>query len=354
MKIAMAIIIILAGSVTIIFNPGINLRILLFMIRPFKPFIKFKTPFNPDYKNYDHWAAFPQIKNIADLVPVKSKLKSNQTNALTDVFYVHRTTLLNRWRWNADIRDLKLNKQTDEEAIRNQVSIYNESCRIYAPRYRQATLYSFFDKSGSGSKALDLAYQDIKDAFSFYLDHYNQGRPIIIAGHSQGAEHVKRLLKDFFDGKELQKQLIVAYLIGMPVQENTFEEIPPSKSPSQTGCFVCWSTFGWGIVPNYFQEAYRTSVCTNPLTWDKDEEYGSFLKHIGSVPLNFKRIDKHIIDAKCEEGVIWIHNRKKCSYIPLPLKNYVVMDLNLFYMNIRENLKLRIHHYLNYSLNSTV
>jgi hypothetical protein len=141
----------------------------------------------------------------------------------------------------------------------------------------------------------------------------------------------------------------------MPIHKNTFIEIPPGESSSQTGCFLSWSTFGWGGRPNYFQESYRTSVCTNPLTWDKNEVYGGFEKHLGSVPLNFRRIDKQIVDAKCENGVIWIHNRKKLSYLALPVKNYVVMDLNLFYMNIRENLKLRINNYLkssNYIINT--
>jgi pimeloyl-ACP methyl ester carboxylesterase len=345
--ILLIIILVLAGFITIIFTPSINLRIMLFLIKPLKPYIKHKIPIKPDYHNYDYWAAFPQIKNIADLVPVQSTLKSQQENAAVDVFYIHRTTLLSNRRWNADIGNIRLNIRTDIEAVRNQVSIFNESCKIYAPRYRQATLYSFFDKSGSGQRALDLAYQDIKDAFRYYLDHYNQGRPIVIAGHSQGAEHAQRLLKEYFDGKELCKKLVVAYLIGMPIHERTFTEIPPGGSPSQTGCFLCWSTFGWGISPNYFQESYRTSVCTNPLTWDKNEAYGGFQNHLGSVPLNFRRIDKQIIDATCAKGVIWIHNRKKYSYMALPVKNYVVMDLNLFYMNIRENLKLRINNYLN-------
>jgi len=347
MKIVLLIILITGCAIAIIFTPGINLRILLFLIRPLKPFIKYKIPVKPDYSNYDSWAAFPQINTIADRVPVRSTLKSQQINAMVDVFYLHRTTLVSNQKWNADIENKILNNRTDKEAIRNQVSIFNESCKIYAPRYRQATLYSFFDKSGSGQKALDLAYQDIKDAFRFYLDHYNQGRPIVIAGHSQGAEHAKRLLLEYFDGKELRKKLVVAYLIGMPIQESTFTEIPPGGSPSQTGCFLCWSTFGWGISPNYFQESYRTSVCTNPLTWDKNEVYGGFQMHLGSVPLNFRRIDKQILDTKCEYGVIWIHNRKKLSYMALPVKNYVIMDLNLFYMNIRENLKLRINNYFN-------
>ncbi len=332
--------------ITVIFIPAINIRVLKILIRPAKPFSKHVAPQGPDYSYYSSWAAFPQVHRMADQVPLKSGIKSEQANAPADVFYIHRTTLLSNRHWNADAGNRKLNHRTDIQAIRNQVSIFNGSCKVYAPRYRQATLFSFFDRSGSGKQALDLAYGDIRHAFSYYLENYNNGRPIVIAGHSQGAEHAKRLLGEFFDGKELLSKLVVAYLVGMPENENTFKEIPPGKSPLQSGCFLCWSTFGWGISPNYFQDGYKTSVCINPLTWDDNETYGSYQKHLGSVPLNFKGIDKHIIEAKCTKGVLWIHNRKKLRYIPLPLKNYVMMDLNLFFMNIRENLKLRIENFI--------
>ena len=345
MKIAIIIIIVLTCIILMVFHPAINLRIMRFFIRPFKPFDRNRAPDQPDYSNADNWAALPTKENITDKVPKNSSLESDQGEKLADVFYLHRTTLISKIRWNADIKNRALNKRTDKEAIRNQASIFNESCNIYAPRYRQATLYSFFDKTGSGDKALDLAYEDVRNAFRYYLEHYKQGRPIIIAAHSQGAEHATRLLKEFFDGKELLGKLVIAYLVGMPIEKDEFSTIPHSEKHDQTGCYVSWSTFGRGIKPNYFQDQYATSVCTNPLTWDKNEEYGDYNKHLGCVPPNFKKVDKHVIDAKCADGVLWIRNRKILKYMPLPLKNYVVMDFDLFYVNIRENVKQRIRNY---------
>ena len=334
------------------FHPAINLRILLIMIKPFRRFNIQKSPEAPDYSKEIYWAALPTNKNITDTVPLHSPLEVDIKEKDVDVFYLHRTTLFSKIRWNAKLNNSSLNKRTNKEAIRNQASIFNESCNIYVPRYRQATLYSFFDKSGSGEKALDLAYEDVKNAFKYYLDNYNQGKPIIIAAHSQGAEHATRLLKDFFDQKELKNKLIIAYLIGMPIQEDTFKEIKLSQRQDETACYVSWSTFGWGIKPNYFQNEYSTAVCSNPLTWDADEEFGDFNKHLGSVPQNFKGIDKHVVDAKCDSGVLWIHNRKILKYMPLPLKNYVVMDFDLFYMNIRTNIKQRINSYFESKDNS--
>ena len=62
-------------------------------------------------------------------------------------------------------------------------------------------------------QAFELAYQDVKKAFEYYLEHYNNGRPIIIASHSKGSTHTIRLLKEFFDGKQLKEKLVMAYLI---------------------------------------------------------------------------------------------------------------------------------------------
>ncbi|GIR73695.1 MAG: hypothetical protein CM15mP76_04220 [Prochlorococcus sp.] len=76
-----------------------------------------------------------------------------------------------------------------EIMLGNQASAFNGSCNIYAPEYRQATYFSFFDKDDNGKKALDLAYEDIENAFNYFLEFFNNGKPFIIAAHSQGALH---------------------------------------------------------------------------------------------------------------------------------------------------------------------
>ena len=111
--------------------------------------------------------------------------------------------------WNADIDDVALNKKTDNTTILYQASVFNEDCRVFAPRYRQANFNAFFTNNKVVTdKAFELAYEDIKTAFEYYLEHYNQGRPIIIASHSQGTLHAGRLLKEYFEGKPLQKKFI--------------------------------------------------------------------------------------------------------------------------------------------------
>ncbi len=91
--------------------------------------------------------------------------------------------------------------------------MFNGSCRVFAPRYRQAHLKAFFMRSSNKSvEAFDTAYSDLKSAFEFYLLHYNKGRPIIIASHSQGTLHAIRLMKDFFANKPLKNNWFVLTL----------------------------------------------------------------------------------------------------------------------------------------------
>jgi hypothetical protein len=149
-------------------------------------------------------------------------------------------------------------------------------------------------------------------------------------------------MREFFDGKEPGKKLVVAYLPGMPLQKDTFGTIPPGESSLQTGCFVSWSTFGRGIRPHYFTAAYHSAICSNPISWENKDEISGYEDHLGAVSPGYRKIHKQFIAAKSEQGVLWIRNRKPIRFCPLPLKNYVLMDFDLFYLNIRENVWQRI------------
>ena len=72
------------------------------------------------------------------------------------------------------------------------------------------------DQNGDGGKALELAYQDVRAAFNYFINERNNGRPFIIAGHSQGAFHADRLLKAVA-GKALQQRLVAAYPVGFSI-----------------------------------------------------------------------------------------------------------------------------------------
>ncbi|RYU93999.1 DUF3089 domain-containing protein [Emticicia agri] len=307
------------------------------------------VPLSPDYSLKDTWAALPDKEDAADKLPLKSNLKDGQKEAKVDVFFLHPTiytyTPKNQYLWNADVHDEELNGLVDNSTILNQATAFNGSCKVYAPRYRQAHYYSFLTKNADDKKqALDLAYTDVKSAFEYYLQHWNQGRPIIIASHSQGTVLAKRLLKEFFDGKPLQKQLVEAYLIGIATAPDTFETIKPSQSAEETGGFVSWNTFARGFVPPYYKDGLDKAVCTNPLSWKLNEDFVSKKENKGGVGLKFTFI-KEAADAQVHEGLLWINKPYVRGRAFLNTKIWHRADINLFWMNIRENVALRTQQY---------
>ena len=311
----------------------------------------------PKYENPVNWAALPTKKDFADSLPLKSKdLKDEQATAMADVFFIHPTIYTQRpakgtFEWNADLNDIELNRRVDESTILNQASVFNGSCRVYAPRYRQAHYYSFITQNQEDrQKALDLAYSDVKDAFEYYLKNYHQNRPIVIASHSQGTLHAKRLLKEFFDGKPLQKQLVFAYLVGdiagMPTQPNEFENIKPAQTPEAIGGFAAWRTYQKGFFPEkYTVNGFQTSVCTNPLTWLLNEDYASKKLNKGGVGLKYT-LYPQLADAQVHQGLLWINKPYVRGRAFLRTKVWHSADINLFWQSIRENVALRVENFL--------
>jgi hypothetical protein len=322
---------------------------------PRKNFSRYTPPPRPDYSLEKNWAALPTTKDSADTVPYGSNLKDGQADAKVDVFFIHPTMYYKGKSWNADVNDERVNRLVDIYPIRQQASVFNESCKVYAPRYRQATLASFLKGDGNGDLALDTAYTDLKRAFEYYMKNYNHGRPLIIAGHSQGTFLAERLLHDFFDSDvKMKKLLVAAYLIGGNIGKNSFKTIVLCESASQTNCYVAWHTRKHGSeieppkrkmigAPAY--QNYTEYTCVNPLTWKTDTSYAPASLNLGSVPKSFDCIDTGLIDAKISpQAIIWSHKPSKKGY-PKG-ENYHVYDYSMFYMNIRGNVKERCETYL--------
>lgn len=303
------------------------------------------VPVVPDYSNLNHWAAHPLKMDPSDSIP--KPLIAQKTDTLADVFFIHPTTYTTkRAGWNADINDGLLNTKTDYSSILYQSSVFNQHCRVFAPRYRQAHLSAFFITNEETKSAFDTAYADLKKAFEYYLKYHNKDRPFIIAGHSQGGLMAERLVKEFVDGKALQKKLVVAYIIGWPIPQSLFKEIPVCKDSVQTSCFCGWRTFKRGYIPLYVEKEESLSYVTNPLVWTTTNEYVSANRNKGSVLRGFDKIIPNTTDAQIQKGVLWSSRPKFPGSVFYRSKNYHVGDMNLFYMNLRENIEQRIFAYL--------
>ncbi|MDZ4749808.1 MAG: DUF3089 domain-containing protein [Saprospiraceae bacterium] len=304
-----------------------------------------EIPDAPDYTDLKNWSALPTLHDSADCVPI-AEWTDEQPDSRVDVFFIHPTTYTGKSgqnKWNASLSDTKLNQSTDTYPIRYQASIFNGAGKVYAPRYRQAHLNCFFTKKTvDASRALELAYDDVHAAFQYYLDHYNQGRPFIIASHSQGTFHAKRLLHDFVDGQPLQDQLVVAYLVGLTVPSDLYENIKPCTSPNETNCFCSWRTFKEGYIPKKLHFPDTNFVVTNPVTWDASVPSCDQKVQIGGVLRDFYQVYPHLVYTSIHEDLLWVTKPKFPGSFLLTTKNYHIGDYNFFYADIRKNAQDRV------------
>lgn len=311
----------------------------------------------PDYNNMKYWAAHPWKLDASDTIP--EFLKDEIHDTAVDVFFLHPTMFVERFRkapLNGDIDDEGLNCRTETRTIKFQATIFNAHARVFAPFYRQAHLRAFFEKGTPASNAaFDTAYNDLRKAFQYYLDHYNHGRPIIIAGHSQGAMHGIRLLQEFFDGKPLQKQLVCAYLAGWRVAANDFKHIPLGTSPSQTGCVLTWRTYENGRADAMVKEDAKGSLCVNPITWTTTAEWSDKKLYKGMPDKDMEKKLARSITVKVNDkyNVVWVKGDYEmntgmglAARLTFGIGNLHLVDMNLFYLNIRENVKERIDAYM--------
>ncbi len=312
-----------------------------------------KVPPAPDYTNINYWIAYPEKEDMADVVPGKGELSNIQDDAEVDVFFIYPTIYAKKQDkdhpWYADVNDQKLNKNIANSTIKYQASVFNGAGRIYSPLYRQAHIAIYYDVPLKLKvDALALAYEDVENAFEHYLANWNEGRPIIIASHSQGTDHAVRLLRDFFEYDDAMKEkLVAAYIVGMPIAKNTFNEISPCGSPEQTGCWLTWNTYKQGYFPPNHDFWYGQALNVNPLIWTLDSMYVSREKNKGGILKNFKKIRPGLSDAQTANGMLWIHKPKFFGNFLINWDRYHIVDYNLFYLNIRENAARRVEAYLN-------
>ncbi|MBL4605622.1 MAG: DUF3089 domain-containing protein [Flavobacteriaceae bacterium] len=302
-----------------------------------------KNPKMPDYHQESSWAVLPSTYTTEFQEFASKELDTLQV----DVFYVYPTLITNKKdaRWNVPINDKKQVEKVLEKAVLMQVSAFATSGRVYVPFYRQAHIRSYRMLNSGGKEAQELAYSDVKRAFETYLSKYNQGRPILMVGHSQGTTHTLRLLADFFDEKPLQEKLVAAYIPGIRVKQDQFKTIKPMTRPDEIGGFISWNTFKKGHYPKKDKNWYDRSVTTNPITWDTSTTT-LFEEHKGFLYTN-KRIYSKALKIEITDGLVWSSNPKfPLRFFMSFLKNYHVGDINLFWQDIRENSELRVKTYL--------
>ena len=301
-----------------------------------------QQPAVPNYENGAAWAILP------DSYPENLKhWQTTPTSLDTDIFYIYPTLNIGKKdvRWNVPVTDSIQNVKVIDKAVYFQASAFLNAGKLYVPYYRQAHLRAYTNYEKGGKDALNLAYTDIKEAFKTYLEKYNNGRPIIIASHSQGTTHAIRLLKEFFDGKPLHNQLVAAYLPGIAINKNEFKQIKLMTNPSEIGGFVSWNTFKKNYYPKKYAEWFKGAEVSNPIDWDNTSE-SQRSDHKGFLFTNDK-LYAQALQVYVKDGILLISTPHfPYKLLVLGKKGYHAGDINLFWEDIRENAALRVESYL--------
>jgi hypothetical protein len=297
------------------------------------------SPSKPSYDSLFYWAFHPQRDHAKQLLPKNYSDTLFDHSPVIDVFYIHPTSYHSGDNWNASLQDSSLNVSRTDYLLQNQASVFAGLTRLYAPYYRQMHIDSYTDLS-NGYPAFHLAYSDVRSAFLQYWKYWNNGRPFIIAGHSQGTNHAERLIKEVILSREkMFKQLKIAYLLGMPITTIS-DEFMPCEEESQVDCFVSWRSFRSGFYPS--NPIGDSIVSVNPIHWKTNNIQSDYTNHQGILFPNGKLKYPQSLSVKNHQGMLWIERPKGLILRQYKRDDYHVADINLFWLNIRENLRLRL------------
>ncbi|HSG57149.1 MAG TPA: DUF3089 domain-containing protein [Paracoccaceae bacterium] len=277
------------------------------------------------------------------------------------VFFVHPTSFWDNRRWNAPLDDIA-SQQFGRLMVRGMGSAFNKASEIWAPRYRQATFGTFLSDSAEAQQALDAAYADVAAAFDYFVANVDPETPIVLAGHSQGSVHILRLLHEKVAGTPLVARIAAAYPVGWPISvEHDLPglPLPACAAPDQAGCMVGYASFSDGGDPGMMLAQYKQSpgyngtlrgdspiLCVNPLTGTTNgsaEAAANLGTLVPSDDLSTGDLVAGAVPARCDaQGLLMIGDPPEMGSYVLPLGNYHVYDIPLFWANLQADVVRRV------------
>ena len=240
-------------------------------------------------------------------------------------------------------------------ALNMERGIYEDSTRMYAPYYRHAAMKVYSLSPEEREPYLQYAYEDVSAAFEYYLTSENQGRPIILAGFSQGADMCYRLLEEYFGEDDLYNRLVAVYAIGWPCTKELVEKYPqikPATSADDIGVVISFDCEASDVEETFIYPVGVNAYTINPLSWKTDSSPAEkslnlgacFTDYSGNITNEVKGLCGCYIDEG--RGVIKVTDIDPAAYPAyltiLPEGAYHIYDYQFFYRNLQENVKNRI------------
>ena len=283
-----------------------------------------------------------------------------------DTFYIYSTIFMGANEGDPDYATLDNAEMLEgikiEHAIKS--SVFEESTNLFIPLYRQSSMKhaaEVFLKDGTIEAALTgTPYTDITAALDYYFENYNNGRPFVIAGHSQGAAILRLVLKNYFkEHPDYYQRMVAAYAIGYSITSDDLAANPHMKfatSENDTGVILSWHAEGPknveanGPIPNV--AILKNGISINPLNWKRDETYAPASMNLGSLVMDESGATEiRDIDADAQvnnaRGTV-VTNAKAIPNEMTELAGpqcYHQDDYSIFYNNIKDNVAKRIAAY---------
>lgn len=317
------------------------------------------------YEAQTMWVARPDMKGDNPALWLPEGFSDEPARQKAAIFFIHPTSFITFGDagWNMALTD-KEATETAQRFVRAQASAFGGAGDIWAPRYRQANFGAFLTEKAEGAKALYAAYHDVEAAFTAFLRANPQG-PLILAGHSQGTQHLLRLLKEHVAGQPIAQRIAAVYAVGMPVSVEA--DLPALGLPAcaradQGGCILSWQSYGEPADPSPMVGRYDSSrgltdrprkgthmLCSNPLTGTIDgaapakTNRGTLSNREDGKPV---ALIKGAVPARCADGLLLIGDPPDLGPYTLPGNNYHVYDYALFWADIRADAKARLAAFL--------
>jgi len=319
---------------------------------PKEPFQTYDPPPAPDYARAEDWALRPKATTASASLPV-------------DVFFIAPTTYDGGEHWNAPLHEPHAERLFREVMAPNWAGPFVRVGRLFAPRYREASLYTLLTLREDAREARRFAYGDIAAAFRAYVARDNHGRPFVIVGVEQGGTLAARLLRDeIAPDPALRGRMVATYLIEAAALEDS--GFPACRSPRQTGCVAAWMSarkndldrgqmlldrsLVWDAQGRLVNLQDRKPICFNPLLGAVSDAEAPARLHKGAA--NATGLEwgarpaflQRQVSAQCKDGILRVSRPKSSSLKRTgPWADRLKMPgFNLFYADIEADAQSRV------------
>lgn len=283
--------------------------------------------------------------------------ETDVTGKAADVFFVTPTVYLGdeeHYSWSTYDEETKA---AFYGAVNMEKGIYDANARFFAPYYHQASLSAYYLPEEEQTQYFDSSYSDVKEAFLYYMEHYNDGNPIILAGFSQGGEMSIRLLEDVFRDEKIMDQLVACYAIGWRITEEELAENPHIRfatGEKDTGVLIAYNSEAESVDDSIMIPKGQKTLAINPLNWktdgtpaDKSLNLGAcFTNYDGEITKEIPQLTGAYIDDV--RGALKVSDIAPEDYPAQLFEDgiYHIYDYQFFYRNLQKNVQTRLDSYL--------